>query len=144
VNYRKILAAIDFSDESNTALQRAAALAKTSGGELHVVHVIPGLVYRGVAYVEPLSPDTQERERAAARKALSEAVDGLGSEYSPIGVEVLEGEPRAVILNHAEAIGADLIVVASKGHGRLREVLLGSVAAHISRAATCSVLIVKN
>jgi nucleotide-binding universal stress UspA family protein len=144
VNFQRILAAIDFSDESISALQRAAALATANGAELHVLHVIPALVYRGVAYQEPLAPDTKEHERAAAEKALTEAVNGLGDEYSSISVEVLEGEPRTAILSHANTIGADLIVVASKGHGRLREVLLGSVAAHISHAATCSVLIVKN
>ncbi len=144
MNFQKILAAIDFSDESTRALQRAAALVKAGEGELHVIHVVPGLVYRGVAYLELLAPDAQEREQAAAEKALTEAVSALGREHTPASVEVLDGEPRSAILKHANEIGADLIVVASKGYGRAHEILLGSVAAHISHAATCSVLIVKD
>ena len=62
MGFEKILVAIDFSDESITALQRADALASAFGCELHVLHVIPSLVYRGVAYIEPLSPDAHERE----------------------------------------------------------------------------------
>jgi nucleotide-binding universal stress UspA family protein len=110
-----------------------------------VLHVVPALVYRGAAYVESLAPEAHQHERAAAKKALSEAVSGLGNEQvPPAGVEVLDGEPRSAILKHAHEIGADLIVLASKGHGRLHEALLGSVASHVSHAATCSVLIVKN
>jgi nucleotide-binding universal stress UspA family protein len=85
-----------------------------------------------------------ERERASAEKALNEALDHLDVVVSPTAVDVLEGEPRSVILRQADKIGADLIVVAASGHGRLHEILLGSVANHISHAATCSVLIVKS
>lgn len=143
MNFRKILVAIDLSEASETALSRAATIAAASGAELHVLHVIPSLVYRGVAYLEPLAPDVQERERASAEKALAEAVDRLEVGDSATTIDVLEGEPRSVILRRADKIGADLIVIASKGHGRLHDILLGSVANHISHAATCSVLIVK-
>lgn len=94
--------------------------------------------------MEMLAPGAQKRERAAAEKALAEAVSSLGNEHAPASVEVLDGEPRSTILKHAHKIGADLIVVASKGHGRTHEILLGSVATHVSHAATCSVLIVKS
>ncbi len=142
--YKKILAAVDFSDASLAGLQRAATLAKAESCELHVVHVIPALIYRGLSYTEPTDPDSQQRERAVAEEAMAEAVVNLGEECVPVTVEVLEGEPRMVIPSHAQKIGADLVVLGSRGRGRLRELLLGSVAAHISHVATCSVLIVKS
>ncbi len=142
--YKKVLAAVDFSEGSLAALQRAAALAKAESCELHLVHVIPALVYRGLSYTEPTDPNSQQRERAAAEEAMTEAVTNLGEECVPVTIEVLEGEPRVVIPSHAHKIGADLIVLGSMGRGRLRELLLGSVTAHISHAATCSVLIVKS
>ena len=144
MNYQNILAAIDFSDSSNTALQRAASIAKGSGAKLHVAHAIEPLTYRGVPYREIFSPDSQIEERAQAQKVLTEAVNGLGEDHAPASVELLDGDPRNVIVKHADKIGADLIVLGAHGHGRLHDVLLGSIASHISQTATCSVLIVKN
>jgi nucleotide-binding universal stress UspA family protein len=144
VNYQNILAAVDFSESSNTALQRAASIARASGAEFHVAHAIETLTYRGVTYQELLSPDSQIKERAQAQKTLTEAVDGLGKDPVPASVELLDGDPRNVIVKHAEKIGADLIVLGSHGHGRLHDVLLGSITGHISHIATCSVLIVKS
>ena len=144
MNYQNILVAIDFSEPSNTALQRAASIAKASGAKLHVAHAIETLTYRGVSYQEILSPDSQIQERERAQKALTEAVDGLGKDHVPASVELLDGDPRNVIVTHAEKIGADLIVLGARGQGRLHGVLLGSIAGHIGHTATCSVLIVKS
>jgi len=144
VNYQNILVAIDFSAASKTALQRAASLAKASGAQLHVAHAIETLMYRGVAYQEPLSPDSQKDQRTQAQNALTEAVNGLDENHVPASVELLDGDPRNVIVKHAEKVGADLIVLGSHGHGRLHDVLLGSITGHISHTATCSVLIVKS
>ena len=143
MNYQKILVAIDFSASSNVALQRAAALAKASDAELNVVHAIPAYTYRGSAYQEPLSPDAEENDRAEAESALSKAVSALGQEHAPARVEVLKGDPRIAITDYARKADIDLIVVASTGHGRLHEILLGSVTDHVSHVATCSVLVVK-
>lgn len=144
MNYQKILAAIDFSPASNAALHRAGAMARASGAEFHVVHVVDALMYRGVSYQEALSPNAQNEERAEAQKALTEAMNNLGEDYSPASVELVDGEPRNAIVKHADKIGADLIVVGSHGHGRMHDILLGSVTGHISHVATCSVLIVKD
>ncbi len=143
MNYQNILVAIDFSSASKTAFQRAASLAKASGAKLHVAHAIETLRYRGVAYEEPLSPDSQKKERAQAKEALTEAVNDLGDDHAPASVELLDGDPRNVIVKHAEKIGADLIVLGAHGHGRFHDVLLGSISGHVSQIATCSVLIVK-
>jgi len=143
VNYQKILTATDFSPASSAALQRAAALAKASGADLHIVHVVEALMYRGVVYKEPLTPNSKKEEKAAAKEALAEAIDGLGDDHVPVSAKVLIGDSRNAITKHAEKIGADLIVIGSHGHGRLHDALLGNVAGHISQVAPCSVLIVR-
>ncbi len=93
MNYQKIVAATDFSSASVAALERAAAMAKSMGAELHVIHAVDVLMYRGVAYQEPLSPNSHKEERAAAEKALAEAVESLGADHAPASIEVVDGEP---------------------------------------------------
>lgn len=60
-----------------------------------------------------------------------------------ITTEVLSGSPKRVILEEAEAFGADLIVVGSHGHGALERFLLGSVSQAVALHAKCSVEIVR-
>ena len=60
-----------------------------------------------------------------------------------ITTEVLSGSPKRVILEEAEAFGADLIVVGSHGHGMVESFLLGSVSQAVALHAKCSVEIVR-
>jgi nucleotide-binding universal stress UspA family protein len=59
-------------------------------------------------------------------------------------LSILPGSPKAVILEEAEAFGADLIVVGSHGHGALERFLLGSVSQAMTLHARCSVEIVRS
>jgi nucleotide-binding universal stress UspA family protein len=60
-----------------------------------------------------------------------------------LSTEVLCGSPKEVILEVADAFGADLIVVGSQGLGALERFLLGSVAQSVALHAKCSVEIVR-
>jgi nucleotide-binding universal stress UspA family protein len=55
---------------------------------------------------------------------------------------VWEGDPAGAILDAAIAEGADVIVLGSRRRTSLRRILLGSVSAEVSRAATCRVVVV--
>ena len=143
MNFQKIVVATDFSPASTAALERAAAMAKSAGAELHVIHVVEALMYRGVTYEEPFSPNAHKEERAAAQKAIAEAVEDLGEDHTPASIEIVDGEPRNAIVAHAEMIGADLIVLGSHGRGRFHDFILGSTAGHVGQLASCSVLVVK-
>ena len=57
---------------------------------------------------------------------------------------VIEGSPKSVILEEADALGADLIVVGSHGYGMIERFLLGSVSHAVSLHAKCSVEIVRS
>ena len=58
-------------------------------------------------------------------------------------VHVAVGHPESEILRIAEEIGADLVVVGSRGLGPLGRVLMGSVSESVVRHAHCSVLVVR-
>jgi nucleotide-binding universal stress UspA family protein len=60
----------------------------------------------------------------------------------PIHVELVQGQPTAIITQHAERGGHDLIAVGAHGHRGVRRLLLGSVAESTIRHSPCSVLVV--
>jgi nucleotide-binding universal stress UspA family protein len=60
-----------------------------------------------------------------------------------VTTKVLEGTPRNVIVQEAADRKADLIVLGSHGHGRVRQALLGSVATGVAADALCAVEIIR-
>jgi len=57
---------------------------------------------------------------------------------------VWEGEPGPAIVEAAEAEGADLVIVGTRGRNRVERFVLGSVSDHVVRHAPCPVLIVRS
>ena len=86
----------------------------------------------------------RERARAAVDKAAAKLRTDEGSRQLNVTTEVPSGSPKGVILEEAEALGADLIVVGSQGHGAIERFLLGSVSQAVALHAKCSVEIVRS
>ena len=81
----------------------------------------------------------QENERAGGEDRVRAAAGALGID----GVEtrVLEGRPGPALCSYAEEVAADVIVLGTRGRGRIKRALLGSVADYVVRNATCPVLV---
>ena len=143
MSIRKILVPVDFSDQSHRAVDLATEFAKGLGASVTLLHAEEVLVYRGVRYVEILNISSAKEERKAVESKLA---DWLG-ELEGAGVSarsmLVEGDPRKVISRVAEEEGTDLIIMGSRGHSMLRDVLMGSVAEHTMQTAGCAVLISK-
>ena len=141
----KILVPVDFSEHSQRALDEAVGLAKKFGAELTVLHCyelpMPGFdrhPYATVApesYVEAVRKAAEETTRRWSERARAE---GLSVEE-----QVKAGFPASEIADLAQDIGADLIVMGTRGLSGLEHVLLGSVAERTIRIAPCPVLTVK-
>jgi nucleotide-binding universal stress UspA family protein len=140
---RSILAAVDFSENSDQALGAAIDLAKQTGAELHVVHALdlPIPIFNPYAISIPDALLTQAREEATRR--LREAVEKVGKAGVKAKSHLTEVPAAPAIARLAEELGADLVVMGTHGHTGLKHVLLGSVAERTLRLAPCSVLIVK-
>ena len=145
----KILLATDGSENANLATSAAADLAKSTYSELHLVYVghMPSVFYESPGSMA-LDPDLQSRmEEGAeetARSKLKEQVQKIretGTEVA--GVHTRVGFPDAEIIGLAEEVGAGLIVMGSRGLGRLRRALMGSVSDSVVRHAHCPVLVVR-
>ena len=140
---RTILVPVDFSPHADRALETAVELAKVFGAKVHLLHCyqinLGGISPYGLAIPENFDRDV----RAAAQRMLDE----WGEKVKAGGVEV-EGHvssmfPGMTIPTTAEEIGADLIVMGTRGLTGLKHVLLGSVAERTIRIAACPVLTVK-
>ncbi len=140
---RRIVAAVDFSGLSGEVLQAARDLGEKYHASVRVVHVVPH-PYFPAPYAPITSEAMMEQLPAmldAARENLRAAVEQAGPFQDGVDLEVASGTPSRGVLDAAEACGADLIVVASRGLGGAQHLLLGSVADRIVRQATCPVLV---
>ena len=138
-----ILVPIDFSAHSTRALKTAIGLAKTLNAKIHLLHAyhLPVSITMPDAVVVPQSFWDNIRD-ASARK--------LEKSYQTVSREGIECEshltaqmPSAAIVETARQIGADLIVMGTRGLSGLKHVVLGSVAERTVRVASCPVMTVK-
>jgi nucleotide-binding universal stress UspA family protein len=80
--------------------------------------------------------------RSASEKAL-EFIATQTADERPCGAAVVEGSPKAGIVNYARQHKIDLIILATHGRTGLPHIFMGSVAETVVRAAPCPVLIVR-
>lgn len=124
-----VLVATHHSSTADLVVERAARLAVAMGAELHAVSVVPDLAIGaavGPAGAEALTRKSEEqRETCAAALAHAAAVcRDLGAVVTE---HLVQGEPAAQIAHVADIIGADLIVLGSRGLDSAGRYVLGSV-----------------
>jgi nucleotide-binding universal stress UspA family protein len=139
----KILVPIDFSEHSQRALEAAIGLAQKFDSELHLLHCHQPLAAAGpYDFVLPEGLERQIREGAQRRLAewRQTASAKKVRAHDHLGLSV----PSEGIVELAKKLGADLIVMGTRGLSGLKHVLLGSVAERVLRTAPCPVLTVKH
>ncbi|MBD3643438.1 universal stress protein, partial [Alcanivorax sp.] len=138
--YRRILVAIDCSDESAQVLSRAAGVLSGNDGELHLIHVIEPLA---LAYGADVPMDVTDLQSGLMKQARDTADTYAGRYQIPAdNVHVELGSIEKTILDQADKLNADLIVVGSHTRSGLA-LLLGSTARGLVPGAHCDVLAVK-
>ncbi|HMO80104.1 MAG TPA: universal stress protein [Pyrinomonadaceae bacterium] len=144
----KILLATDGSVQSEAAIDILKSFRFDKGDEIKIISVVDMAVPLAIDIYGGYLPDTTEMEKTArehAAKILSETCEKLEGICNDLTVtsEVLFGSPESRIVETAEDIGADLIVVGSHGYSRWERLLLGSVSQSVVHHAPCSVLVVR-
>jgi nucleotide-binding universal stress UspA family protein len=134
-----ILLATDGSREAELAATTAVDLANSTNSELHVVHV--GVFLPTLLAQTEMEPVQLERE---AQQLLDEQVKRLEEAGGTVKEAHLElGRADEEIVDLAQNIGAGMIVMGSRGRGRIRRALMGSVSDSVVRHAHCPVTIVR-
>jgi nucleotide-binding universal stress UspA family protein len=150
--YEQILLAValqqweEFTPHAIAAREVAAVLAKGSGAKLAVLSVYD--------YGEIKAPSVSAEMAARYREDMMQRIDGsmetkmkaflagvqaMDNAITPI---VQAGEPRKTILEVAERLPADLLVIGAHNKRSVLDVVLGGTAGHVSRHATCPVIMV--
>ena len=140
---QRILVAVDFSTNSARALDYAGMLARRCGATIHLLHV-----------VEPLSLGSPALDAAAFTRPdwdkllEADAYEQMTRMAEPFRLlvatkSVLFDDAANCIVREAEDRQMDLIVMGTHGRGAVASLLMGSVARHVVRTASCPVLTVR-
>ncbi len=144
IHVQRILVPIDFSDNAASVLDWAAHLAKEHGSRillLHVYHLPVEFQQLEGAYLPPDFWSTVKNEAEQQLGRFAEDLRGRGLEVEAL---VREGYPATVIVEEAESLEADLVVIGTHGLSGLKHMLLGSIAERVVQKAPCPVLTVKS
>lgn len=141
---KRIFVPIDFSANSDRALDYAHGLALRFGASLHLLHVceVPSMMTPALDAYAIAFADWNERLAEEAEKRLKEITVALAD--VTVTTEVLFGRPASAIVEAAGTNNADLIVMGTHGHGAVMHALMGNVAERVVRAASCPVLTVRD
>ncbi|SFK98248.1 Nucleotide-binding universal stress protein, UspA family [Paenibacillus sp. 1_12] len=138
--YSKIVVAYDGSEISEKALDSAIKLAKLNHfSNLEIIHVIhiPKYVVGEAVYIPPVEINTDYSDHIVAQ--IQQSLLNLTNTH----IEIRQGSPAQTILDYAEEVSADLIVIGSRGLNAISEFILGSVSHNVVQHAKIPVLVVK-
>lgn len=150
-NFRKILAAVDIdpTEPDTESMARrimalATSLATDEGSELHVVHVwrlAAEMALRGRS-IDTTDVDEIVRGIEAAHQTELDRLLGAYP-YDKRTVHLIKGQAEEVILDLAESLEADLVVIGTVGRAGVPGLLIGNTAEEVLNAVDCSVLTLK-
>lgn len=138
--YKHILLASDFSPEAVRAEDKAVEVAKLYEAKLSIIHVVdyyPSMQLEGGL---AMLPNLEEKLNENARSDMDACIKRL--DVKPESEHIGHGPPKAVIVDYADEISADLVVLGSHGRHGLG-LLLGSTANGVLHTAKCDVLAVR-
>jgi nucleotide-binding universal stress UspA family protein len=142
MNLTHILAPVDFSKDTSTAVSAALEFASKTSTKITLLHVLP-VLYPG--HLQPIF--AYERQLKALEVESEKQLRDLAGTIAPqVDVETAlkGGPPWKAIVEFAGAHRVDLIVMPTHGRSGLGHILLGSVAERVVQHAPCNVLIVRS
>ncbi|MCA1764778.1 MAG: universal stress protein [Desulfobulbaceae bacterium] len=142
-NFKKIMAPIDFSENSPKVLQSAVEVAEKFEAALSVVFVVQSFEDYSGFFVPhmPISQFEQEMVESAEEKMESFLAENLKSDV-PYNSAVLQGDVAEKIIEYAEKNDISMIVMGTHGYKGLEKVLFGSIAEKVVKTSPCPVLTV--
>ncbi len=153
--FQKILYATDLTRNSAYAFRYAAACANQPEARIHLLHVVEKFPGAEDPYIAAdLMKEKVDRILGATQSELVDKIkrrivefcrrelEGNPDLFERTSIEVIPGDPAAEILEKAQTIGADLIIMGTHGKGFLGHSLLGSVAESVLRRSKIPVFVI--
>jgi nucleotide-binding universal stress UspA family protein len=140
---KNIVAALDFSEVTEQVVEQAAGLARAFGCAVYLLHVEPpDPEFVGYEPGPQHVRDNVAHGIASDRHQAHVLRDRLKEGGLDAHGLVIQGPVAEKILEEADRLEADLIVLGSHGHGAMYHLLLGSVSEMVIKDARCPVLVV--
>jgi nucleotide-binding universal stress UspA family protein len=138
--FKNILLGVDGSPHSMHAAQASGELARCSKADLRIVVVFEPIP---TYFNDSVLQEAISTRMVTAENVLKEALNVIGEIPGQLKTEVLEGPAAEAILAAASVHNNDLIIMGSRGLGKLAGLLLGSQSQKVVQHASCPVLIVR-
>ncbi|WP_020681223.1 universal stress protein [Marinobacterium rhizophilum] len=155
--FKTILYCTDLSKNASFAFRYAAYLAKQTGADIHVLHIVEKLSSDAYFALQTYVQNEVSREDFLhhriehARKLLEERQNYFWNVLEPreqslrskiVSIDIVESEPAKTILKKSKALNCDLIVMGAHEKGRIMHSFLGSVAKSVLRHSRIPTLVV--
>jgi nucleotide-binding universal stress UspA family protein len=143
--FRSIVVGTDGSETARKAVAAAVGMARLTGAKLELVSAYEPVPSERLREARQIPADLQwmVNPREDVDATLAEAAEAAGAAGVESRTYAREGDPADAILDVAEELGSDLIVVGNKGMTGAQRFLLGSVPNRVSHHAPCAVMIIR-
>ncbi len=139
---KTFLVPIDFSAVSEEIIDTAVTFARSFKGKVALLHAVQSQVITS-EYALPL--EALHEALVAEEKNSATKLTEYAARFRTVGLAaetfVRQGQPVTAILEMANKVNADFIIMGSHGHGRLYDLLVGSTASGVIKGAKCGVII---
>jgi nucleotide-binding universal stress UspA family protein len=132
--YANVVVGTDGSHTANLAVAHACELVTHGGGTLHIVHAWD---------VSPAMARLGDEAGDSGAMMLAEVAAVCADTGATVQTHLMRDDPADALLDVADAVHADLIVIGNRGMSGAKRFLLGSVPNKVSHHAHCTVLIVR-
>lgn len=140
--FSKILVPVDGSDNSYRALDAALFLSEKLGSNITVIHVMEDVP---VLYIESqkLLSELLENYKKEKQDILSKCSEIATKKGVTIKTVLLQGNPSSIILDFSKKEKYDIVIMGSRGMGKFKEIILGSVSSKIVHHSSCPVMLIR-
>jgi nucleotide-binding universal stress UspA family protein len=138
--FTKVIWATDGSEHADRALPAAVEVAKGDGAEVHVVHVVEKLVSGRASGLDAFGNEDEIKAKVRDQATALARDNGVKTVVHVLAARTLK--IADAIAEIADQVGADLIVVGTRGHGAVGSLMLGSVTQGLLHISPCPVLAV--
>jgi len=140
--FTNILVPVDGSDNSYRALDAALLLSEKLGSSIIVIHVMEQFPITHIGS-EKLLSEVLEAYKKENQDILSKCSEIATQKGLTIKTVLLQGNPASTILDYSKKEKFDLLIMGSRGLGKFKELILGSVSGKIVHHSPCAVMLIR-
>jgi nucleotide-binding universal stress UspA family protein len=140
--FTNLLVPVDGSDNSYRALDAALVLSEKLGSNITVIHVMEEIPITHIGS-EKLLNELLEAYKKENQDILLKCSEIASEKGLTINTFLLQGNPASVILDYSKKEKFDIVIMGSRGIGKFKELILGSVSNKIVHHSPCAVLLIR-